>query len=83
MTMLIWLYAGALAVAFAVVAAMSFGRSRRVKPVERAADCAALSVLMMFSKYFDWIWLAYVGAALGAVSIAAMTFFYVRKPPAS
>lgn len=75
-----WLYVGGLLLALALVLAGFISRSRRLQPVERAADCAALSVLMSFSKAFGWNWLALVGAALGICSVGAMIYFYRRKP---
>lgn len=81
MTVLHWLYAGGLLVALAAVIARVFSRSPGVKPVERAADCAALSILMVLSKHFGWTWLAFAGAALGAASVVAMFYFYFRRPP--
>ncbi|HEY0682004.1 MAG TPA: hypothetical protein VGD45_06720 [Steroidobacter sp.] len=58
-------------------------RARSRPPVEKAADCVALSVLLMSAKYLGWMWLAYAGAALGAGSFVAMIYFYFRKQPAA
>lgn len=77
--MLRWLYAGGLLVALALVLAGFAARSRRQQPVERAADCAALSILMTFGKSFGWNWVAVAGAALGVGSVAAMIYFYRRR----
>jgi len=77
-----WLYLVGLLLALALVTARGFSRSRRAKPIEIAADCAALSFLMAFAKNFGWTWLALVGAALGVGSVIAMIYFYFRKPPA-
>lgn len=79
MTMLRWLYVGALLLAFALVLAGLVSRSRRLQRVERAADCAALGILMSFSKAFGWTWLAGAGAALGICSVGAMVYFFRRK----